>query len=549
MDNKLAAFYAKIKKLVTDFMAYCDLSISKAEREARAAEKAALAAKESAEVAAKSGNLNIVNVLNYGAWGDGEHDDTDAIQTALRYAEDNELPLYIPAGVYKVSKTISTYKREDFDDDTTMRATMATVLQIYGAGMSTVIKTTEDFDGDYIFYIDVNRPNDRSLWLHDFRINNYGDTSGIFLNEVGMKTVIENLWFRNYCQENSDIRCAIRADQSTVVTYQRIKIWGNRTDCGIVIGQMHSSKIIDCDVTYCKYAIYLSGGSNNQVTNCRIDENYYGIYQNSSSDIEQDDNVIGFRGSFANFTVKGNRFENNHKYSIYLIPYGHNDLSNQSVTISENYFTGLCTVEKDGTTIKRRAIRVGRINGLTITSNYFKGDPYVSDAESDDAQNISHVSEINHIVLMNNVAAQWDDNGVKVKSSNRISADFVSQQRIISNIELNQSTGVTTYNATHIRGVTISADAPDVSNGNVFKVNSGVTVSSFDTSGYDGLNIIQEITLYAVGTATVKYNSTIRLSGGVDFVMNKYDTLTLIRVYDNGVKWVEKCRTVNSKTT
>lgn len=31
MDNKLAAFYAKIKKLVTDYMAYCDMAIKKAE--------------------------------------------------------------------------------------------------------------------------------------------------------------------------------------------------------------------------------------------------------------------------------------------------------------------------------------------------------------------------------------------------------------------------------------------------------------------------------------------------------------------------------------
>jgi len=50
-----------------------------------------------------------VNVLDYGAVGDNTADDTAAIQAAITAANANNASVYIPAGIYKVSSSISCY--------------------------------------------------------------------------------------------------------------------------------------------------------------------------------------------------------------------------------------------------------------------------------------------------------------------------------------------------------------------------------------------------------------------------------------------------------
>lgn len=84
------------------------------------------------------GNLNIVNVKDYGAKGDGVADDTAAIQRAI----DNNpnTTIYFPKGVYMVSQTIITKR----DDDKKV------YLEL---DMKATVKATSDFSGDYVFYI------------------------------------------------------------------------------------------------------------------------------------------------------------------------------------------------------------------------------------------------------------------------------------------------------------------------------------------------------------------------------------------------------------
>jgi hypothetical protein len=72
------------------------------------------------------------NVLDFGAEGDGEHDDTDAFIAAIAAAKKDKLPVYVPAGTYKVEETLTLedvtlygYHSGTFTSDT---ASLPTIL-------------------------------------------------------------------------------------------------------------------------------------------------------------------------------------------------------------------------------------------------------------------------------------------------------------------------------------------------------------------------------------------------------------------------------------
>ena len=538
-------------------------------------------------VQTESAPITVINVLDYDAVGDGVTDDTDAIQSALDDAEKKGLPLYFPTGTYLVSSTITTHTRDTDADKQTDN------LAIYGDGFGTVIKTTEDFEGDYVFHIDVKKnAQPRSLWVHDFAIDLYADVSGIYFEEIGMKGVVENLWITfKYLKQETDtkVREGIFCNSATVTTFQQIKVMGNisgldgkrKTNCGIVVNGMHSTKIIDCDVTFCGWGIYLSGGSNNIIENCRIDENEYGIYQNSSTDIWLDTRAYAvgelpdsFNGTFHNLTISKNRFEANNKVAILLISYSIGKLNymyNTQVTIANNDFTTLGkgkALWHNNREVFRRAISLGRCKGIVIAENNFKGMPYetayvdITDVDGNKVsyvttdQNIGLSSSVENLTLCDNVAATWplwsdDTNYTVVKSSTKISTDLVRITNFVNDIEANQTAGKVN---TCVRGSCVKSAASgghlDVSNSNVFALGNGVEVTGL--TAYTGdINYTQDITFIAVGeTATIKNNDRIRLAGGKDFVMGEFDTVTLIRayVYPRGYYWVEKSRSVNRAT-
>jgi hypothetical protein len=73
-----------------------------------------------------------LNIKAFGAVGDGETDDSDAIQSAVDYAYSSGInSVYAPAGVYYLSKAIHTRN----DTDWTLKG-----IEFYGAGMSTVFQ-------------------------------------------------------------------------------------------------------------------------------------------------------------------------------------------------------------------------------------------------------------------------------------------------------------------------------------------------------------------------------------------------------------------------
>ena len=504
--------------------------------------------------------VTVVNVLDYGAVGDGVTDDTDAIQEALYVAEEQGLPLYIPAGNYLVSKTITTHARD------TEHAKQSKALNIYGDGMNTLFTTTEDFDGEYVFYIDVKGTQPRMLWVHDFAIDLYADVSGIYFHEIGMKSVVENLWITNKCEANTDVRSGIYCVAATVTTFEKIKCMYFGTGAGIAIGVMNSCKVIDCDTIFCRYGIYALGGGNAIVQNCRLDENEYGIYQYFNTDklletnayVKDGENVfkqpldaMGIStGVFAGLTIQGCRFEHNGDRAILLLGYGGGYLTNKAVTISGNYISGLGTGDEGK---QRRAIFLGRCAGVVIDGNSFKGDPWVSGGDIE--QNIHIEGDITNIALRNNVAISVKgDDGTAIKSNHKLPLGLTSSNgcNFIDDIEVNQET-VKNFDVRASKFIqcsksSIAGGKLDVNKGNVYVLADGSEVSNIALTA--DTYCCQEVMFVADGSVTIKMTSTIMLNGGVDFVMGVGDTITLARVWVNsGLRWVEKSRSVNRAIT
>ncbi|MBQ7088515.1 MAG: right-handed parallel beta-helix repeat-containing protein [Clostridia bacterium] len=434
------------------------------------------------DIASTSDNFGVINVRDpeYGAIGDGVTDDTKAIQDALYAAEAQGLPLYIPAGTYLVSKTITTHTRltaeekEDLTEDELESAKadrddmQSKTLNIFGAGMGTKFITTEDFEGEYVFYIDVKNAQPRMLWVHDFAIDLVADVSGIYFHEIGMASLIESLWITHlYDKDPADtnVRAGIYCRMATVATFQRIKVMGNikrigsgLENIGIVCAATYSTKFIDCDIIFCKWGIYLSGGSNNLIEYCRIDENEYGVYQNTTAPTinympetrAYPADGTRFKGTARNLTIRNNRFEANNQQAIFLAAYSYGEMNymyNAQVTIANNDFSTLGTGTAKHTsarTVFRKAIWLYQCKGVVIENNCFSGQPYDETVADTRLQNL--VGErIEDITLRGNVAITkpiWHDEETHTieKSNPVLSVEFVTATEFIPDIEADQCT-------------------------------------------------------------------------------------------------------------
>ena len=526
----------------------------------------------------KLSDLRIVNVRDHGAVGDGVTDDTEAIQAALHYAEDNGLPLYIPAGNYLVSKTISTYTRDTEADK------QSKTINIFGSGMSTVFTTAPNFEGDFVLYIDAKGVQPRMVWIHDFAFDLTVDVSGIYFREIGMKSVVENLWITfKYLKKETDttVRSAIFCDNSVVSTFQRIKVQGNISglaenltkNCGIVLREQTTTHIVDCDIIFCGWAIYLGGGSIGVIENCRIDENDYGVFQYTApTDIDPAPRAYtkspvtgeGFGSCVANLTIARNRFEGNNCVSIFMMSYAtgnNNYLCNKGVVIADNYFTGLgagTAMWQPDRAVFRKAMRFARCVGLSIERNVFNGKPYDSTNIDSREQNYSGDLYVDDVSFRGNVVPPYltgekfeDGTAIAVDGNKSLPLYFCAYKGYVNNIEANQSTRQDiSLRRTMPINVTASGTV-DASNASLFVLSDGVYVDTINLESGADSSASQEITFVAVGaSATIKSTNRIKLAGGVDFVMGEFDTITFERVYiyPRGNFWVEKSRSVNSVT-
>ena len=57
-------------------------------------------------------NNNKANVKQFGAYGNNTNDDTNAIQNAIEFAYSNNLNIYLPSGIYKITSPLKLYENQ-----------------------------------------------------------------------------------------------------------------------------------------------------------------------------------------------------------------------------------------------------------------------------------------------------------------------------------------------------------------------------------------------------------------------------------------------------
>lgn len=92
-----------------------------------------------------------LNVRNYGAKGDGVTDDTQAINTALKAAHDQQADLYFPSGTYLCNQP------DAYGNILTYYGDGGTALTIYGQDSTSIIKTTLNTEC-ILFFVQSSTP-------------------------------------------------------------------------------------------------------------------------------------------------------------------------------------------------------------------------------------------------------------------------------------------------------------------------------------------------------------------------------------------------------
>src|ERR1700744_6242209 len=78
------------------------------------------------------------SVRDFGATGDGQTDDTQAINLALKRAHDEGHDLYFPAGTYLCNQ------KDAIGNILTLQADGSPSMTLFGDGNGSIIKTTQD---------------------------------------------------------------------------------------------------------------------------------------------------------------------------------------------------------------------------------------------------------------------------------------------------------------------------------------------------------------------------------------------------------------------
>ncbi len=134
---------------------------------------------------------NEINVKYFGATGDGETDDINAINKALNYAESKSIyNIYFPEGTYLISDQLIVFSN----------------LNIYGIGANSILLAKSNFndENDYKSMIRLKNPqmdesetNTRNISIKNLALNNNGITNagrdGIIQFRGVRNAVIENL--------------------------------------------------------------------------------------------------------------------------------------------------------------------------------------------------------------------------------------------------------------------------------------------------------------------------------------------------------------------
>jgi len=314
---------------------------------------------------------DVVNVLDFGAVGNGIADDTAAIQSAINYAQSSNIKsVYFPAGTYFVSSTIN----------------ITSSLTVFG-------------DGRFNTYITWNNAtlgvfNVNSFW--GITVDNIGfktnqtPTSGyVFQISNGISGMNNFSVFRNLYFEYSWI--AIKTVSAETLSIDTCYFYGHQF-AGVVIQNINTPDAGDSTIVDCVFSgagsnasgivQYSSGGL--KILGTKILGGLGGYHQ-----------ILGSEGSTSDLVIVGNSIEGQTNFAILLERASNSNVfsnvlisSNQIALVSNPNTSGIVlsnnsTQYLDNVNISSNIITIGigtsygivlgAVIGGVVNSNYIRG--------------------------------------------------------------------------------------------------------------------------------------------------------------------------------
>lgn len=434
----------------------------------------------------------------------------------------------------------------------------------------------------------------KALWkipLRTMITTKVADTANRFTNELLMK--VTAVYNTNLVVANARYGMFIKS--ATVATFDKIVSSMFLHGAGIVFSEIHSVRVTQVDIKCCEYGIFIGGGSNNIIQQCRIDENRFGIYQNGSVNKDSYYNMWKGSGTVTALNIIQNRFENYNIWGFYkeatsdpsyaatgqetprsvgifLLSFGNGYLQNNAVNIEGNDFAGMFK----GYT----ALWLDRTAEISIIRNGFKQRPpaigtllsQIEDHLSDDQNIVFGSLENRNITLQGNFCVEipYKDpqnpnrGGTYVKSRCTLGSNVLSVTNFINDIECNQTSAIQrtldSYQSIY--------DINSLSTGNTVNafgktvLNIGSSVAKIDNIILDSKpsslcftapfpeqfnNVSRQITLVFNGDTQVTNDGNIHILNSTDYTFHSTDILTLVGIqHENNLQWYEVCRSINS---
>ena len=217
---------------------------------------------------------NIINVKQFGAYGNDINNDTTAIQKAFNKANELKVPVYIPSGIYKISTLTGYAKMKLFGDNRETSIFKSIDNNDITSGLLTFDKNT------------INKIVIKSLGFNGNKTNNSNEFSGIYFysdsHTLDCYALLEDLELYHFTKDG------IHLDGPDFVEGRIINVRSlNNNKNGIYINNGTDS-IID-NTTCCfniECGIYLKG-SNWRLSNTKCHTNGPGIFSNGPIDYER----------------------------------------------------------------------------------------------------------------------------------------------------------------------------------------------------------------------------------------------------------------------
>lgn len=175
---------------------------------------------------------HIFNIAENGGFANGTTDNSDAFINAIKYCSENNIPLYIPAGTYYVSRTIAV------ENDAS--------IEIFGDGKNSIIKTSAVTGLFFKHHSVIN--------AHDFSIHSTA-TNDVCIESYARNSLFDHLFIEcqnigiRFCNHNNTISNCIIEQNSAANQKEKAAIVADVLDGDDGVNWSVNNKITGNSVT------------------------------------------------------------------------------------------------------------------------------------------------------------------------------------------------------------------------------------------------------------------------------------------------------------